>query len=100
MYSPIHHDQHFSIDTIKTRIQGQPYPQKYTGFLPAYRTVFVEEGFRRGLYGGWVPAMIGSCKLIDSCYTCITTDHTIILHASIGNNDLFWILRMDKAKSY
>ncbi|RKP24553.1 mitochondrial carrier domain-containing protein, partial [Syncephalis pseudoplumigaleata] len=49
-----------SIDTIKTRIQGQPYPHKYTGFLPAYRTVFKEEGFRRGLYGGWVPAMIGS----------------------------------------
>ncbi|KAI8054360.1 mitochondrial carrier protein-domain-containing protein [Syncephalis plumigaleata] len=51
-----------SIDTIKTRIQGQPYPQKYTGFIPAYRTVFAEEGLRRGLYGGWTPAMIGSCK--------------------------------------
>ncbi|KAI9599039.1 mitochondrial carrier domain-containing protein [Syncephalis fuscata] len=49
-----------SIDTVKTRIQGQPYPQKYTGFIPAYRTVFAEEGFRRGLYGGWIPAMIGS----------------------------------------
>ncbi|EEB07398.1 ATP-Mg/Pi carrier protein [Schizosaccharomyces japonicus yFS275] len=49
-----------SLDTVKTRQQGALNAQKYKGFLHAYRTIFVEEGLTRGLYGGILPAMMGS----------------------------------------
>ncbi|KAL3241554.1 Mme1p RNJ42_02668 [Nakaseomyces bracarensis] len=49
-----------SLDTVKTRQQGAPNVQKYRHMLMAFRTMFVEEGFRRGLYGGYFAAMLGS----------------------------------------
>ncbi|KAK9761363.1 hypothetical protein K7432_013789, partial [Basidiobolus ranarum] len=49
-----------SVDTVKTRLQGQPYPPKYTNMIQAYRTILREEGVLRGLYGGVAPAMGGS----------------------------------------
>ncbi|ORY00413.1 mitochondrial carrier [Basidiobolus meristosporus CBS 931.73] len=49
-----------SVDTVKTRLQGQPYPFKYTNMIQAYRTILREEGVVRGLYGGLAPAMGGS----------------------------------------
>lgn len=50
-----------SLDTVKTRQQGDPhFPPKYTSLGSSYYTIFRQEGIRRGLYGGWLPAMMGS----------------------------------------
>lgn len=50
-----------SLDTVKTRQQGDPhFPPKYTTLSSSYSTIFRQEGIRRGLYGGWLPAMLGS----------------------------------------
>ncbi|KAI8376001.1 mitochondrial carrier domain-containing protein [Radiomyces spectabilis] len=51
-----------SVDTVKTRLQGQPLhrPFKYTNMMQAYRLILKEEGVLRGLYAGVTPAMLGS----------------------------------------
>ncbi|KAG0200776.1 hypothetical protein BGX28_006237 [Mortierella sp. GBA30] len=51
-----------SVDTVKTRLQGQPAanPPKYHNMFHAYSTILKEEGITRGLYGGVAPAMSGS----------------------------------------
>ncbi|KAI1317261.1 hypothetical protein EDD11_008748 [Mortierella claussenii] len=51
-----------SVDTVKTRLQGQPSanPPKYTNMFHAYSTILKEEGVSRGLYSGVAPAMTGS----------------------------------------
>src|SRR3954471_18126500 len=54
-----------SLDTVKTRIQGQPVSAagaspKYLNMFQAYRTILLEEGISRGLYSGITPAMSGS----------------------------------------
>ncbi|CAK9441041.1 uncharacterized protein LODBEIA_P49100 [Lodderomyces beijingensis] len=49
-----------SLDTVKTRQQGFPHSAKYKNMLRAYATIFKEEGFLRGLYGGYAPAALGS----------------------------------------
>jgi hypothetical protein len=50
-----------SLDTVKTRQQGDPHiPPKYTTMSSSYSTIFRQEGLRRGLYGGWLPALLGS----------------------------------------
>ncbi|EKD21504.1 uncharacterized protein L3040_006118 [Drepanopeziza brunnea f. sp. 'multigermtubi'] len=50
-----------SLDTVKTRQQGDPHiPPKYTSMSTSYATILRQEGIRRGLYGGWVPALLGS----------------------------------------
>jgi hypothetical protein len=50
-----------SLDTVKTRQQGDPHiPPKYTNMSSTYSTIFRQEGFRRGLYSGVTPAILGS----------------------------------------
>ena len=50
-----------SIDTVKTRQQGDPHiPSKYTSMSATYAKIFRQEGVRRGLYGGVTPAFLGS----------------------------------------
>ncbi|KAK3398186.1 mitochondrial carrier domain-containing protein [Sordaria brevicollis] len=50
-----------SLDTVKTRQQGDPHiPPRYTSLGSSYYTIFRQEGIRRGLYGGWLPALLGS----------------------------------------
>lgn len=49
-----------SLDTVKTRQQGFLFNPKYKNMIPAYVTIFKEEGFFRGLYGGYTPAILGS----------------------------------------
>ncbi|KAI1314781.1 hypothetical protein EDD11_001709 [Mortierella claussenii] len=51
-----------SVDTVKTRLQGQPAanPPKYHNMFHAYSTILREEGVSRGLYSGVAPAMTGS----------------------------------------
>lgn len=49
-----------SLDTVKTRQQGASHISKYSNTIPAYLTILKEEGFRKGLYGGYSAAMLGS----------------------------------------
>jgi len=50
-----------SLDTVKTRQQGDPHmPPKYTSMGSTYQTIFRQEGLIRGLYGGVLPAFLGS----------------------------------------
>lgn len=49
-----------SLDTVKTRQQGAPHALKYRSMLRAYSTLYLEEGFFRGLYAGFTPALLGS----------------------------------------
>jgi Mitochondrial carrier protein len=50
-----------SLDTVKTRQQGDPrVPPKYVTLGPSYRTILTQEGFSRGLYAGVLPALLGS----------------------------------------
>jgi hypothetical protein len=50
-----------SLDTVKTRQQGDPhFPPKYTSLSNSYAKIFRQEGIRRGLYGGFTAAMLGS----------------------------------------
>lgn len=49
-----------SLDTVKTRQQGLLFNPKYKRMIPAYATIIKEEGFFRGLYGGYTPAILGS----------------------------------------
>ena len=50
-----------SLDTVKTRQQGDPHiPPKYTSMTASYATIYRQEGLFRGLYGGVTPALIGS----------------------------------------
>ncbi|KAI9668944.1 MAG: hypothetical protein M1817_005167 [Caeruleum heppii] len=49
-----------SLDTVKTRQQGDPHmPPKYSSMSSSYATIFRQEGVR-GLYGGVLPASLGS----------------------------------------
>lgn len=50
-----------SLDTVKTRQQGDPHiPPKYTSLGSSYYKIIRQEGIRKGLYGGWLPALAGS----------------------------------------
>ena len=50
-----------SIDTVKTRQQGDPHiPPRYTSLSSSYLKIFRQEGLRRGLYSGVTPAFLGS----------------------------------------
>lgn len=50
-----------SLDTVKTRQQGDPHwPPRYTSLSDAYMKILRQEGVRRGLYGGFSAAMLGS----------------------------------------
>lgn len=50
-----------SIDTVKTRQQGDPHmPPKYGSLSSTYAKIFRQEGFQRGLYSGVIPAFLGS----------------------------------------
>jgi hypothetical protein len=50
-----------SIDTVKTRQQGDPHmPPKYNSLGTSYWTILRQEGVRKGLYGGVAPAFLGS----------------------------------------
>jgi Mitochondrial carrier protein len=56
-----------SIDTVKTRQQAAPHILKYGSMGRAYWTILREEGIIRGLYGGALPMLLGSSKILISC---------------------------------
>lgn len=49
-----------SLDTVKTRQQGASHVPKYNSTFTAYKSIFMEEGIRRGLYSGYSAALLGS----------------------------------------
>ena len=50
-----------SLATVKTRQQGDPHmPPKYTSLGSSYWTILRQEGVPKGLYGGGLPAFLGS----------------------------------------
>lgn len=50
-----------SLDTVKTRQQGDPRtPPRYRSLGNTYYTIWRLEGIRRGLYSGLAPALAGS----------------------------------------
>ena len=61
-----------SLDTVKTRQQGDPHlPPKYTSMGNTYWTILRQEGVRKGLYGGVLPAFLGSfagTTIFFGCY--------------------------------
>ena len=60
-----------SLDTVKTRQQGDPHmPPKYTTMGNTYYTIFRQEGLWRGLYGGVTPAFLGSFSGTMIFFTC------------------------------
>ena len=50
----------YPLDTVKTRQQGAPREIKYRSTLRAFMNLTREEGVFRGLYGGYLPAALGS----------------------------------------
>lgn len=40
-------------------------PPKYTAMSTSFQTIVKQEGIRRGLYGGWIPALAGSLPGMD-----------------------------------
>ncbi|ODV84642.1 hypothetical protein CANARDRAFT_8621 [[Candida] arabinofermentans NRRL YB-2248] len=63
-----------SLDTVKTRQQAASHIAKYKNTIPAYLTILKEEGFPRGLYGGYGAAMLGS---FPSAAVFFTTYETV-----------------------
>ena len=51
----------FSVDTVKTRLQGQPLPARYHGTFHAATTIIRQEGFFRGLYSGIILILCMFC---------------------------------------
>lgn len=70
------HVLYHSVDTVKTRLQGQPSanPPKYNNMFHAYGTILREEGVARGLYSGVTPAMSGSCKFSWSFFFLVVLE--------------------------
>lgn len=50
----------FPLDTVKTRQQGAPGIEKYRSTQGAFRTIVSQEGIRKGIYSGYLPALLGS----------------------------------------
>lgn len=70
-----------SVDTVKTRLQGQPpyRAPKYFNMIQSYRTILKEEGIVRGLYAGVTPAMLGSGKANTKGPSYFSTNGTRLL---------------------
>lgn len=50
----------YPLDTVKTRQQGAPGQIKYKSTPRAFLSMIKDEGIARGLYGGYLPAALGS----------------------------------------
>lgn len=50
----------YPLDTVKTRQQGAPTVSNYRTMTSAFRTILRQEGLFRGIYSGYLPALLGS----------------------------------------
>lgn len=50
----------YPLDTVKTRQQGAPNVSSYRTMSSAFRTILRQEGLIRGIYSGYLPALLGS----------------------------------------
>ncbi|KAJ8658785.1 hypothetical protein O0I10_005511 [Lichtheimia ornata] len=84
-----------SVDTVKTRVQGQPHhrPLKYHSMIQAYKLIWKEEGILRGLYAGVTPAMLGSVPATATYFSIyeftkrnLTANHVpeVVSHLTAG----------------
>lgn len=81
-----------SLDTVKTRQQGLLHMVKYKSMIPAYTTIFREEGFFKGLYGGYLPAILGSIPSTSAFFGVYEfTKRTLINDYSINETLSYFI---------
>lgn len=50
----------YPLDTVKTRQQGAPNVLKYRTMGSAWNSILWQEGLRKGVYGGYSPAILGA----------------------------------------
>ncbi|KAL8809723.1 MAG: hypothetical protein Q9223_007884 [Gallowayella weberi] len=76
-----------SIDTVKTRQQGDPHvPPKYTSLSSSYLKIFRQEGIRRGLYSGVTPALLGSFPGTLIFFGCYEYSKRHLIDAGINHS--------------
>lgn len=76
-----------SIDTVKTRQQGDPHiPSKYTSLSSSYAKIFRQEGLRRGLYSGVTPAFLGSFPGTLIFFGCYEYSKRHLIDAGMHNS--------------
>ncbi|OOQ83851.1 mitochondrial carrier protein [Penicillium brasilianum] len=76
-----------SLDTVKTRLQGDPnVPPRYTSMTSSYATIYRQEGFFRGLYGGVTPAALGSFPGTVVFFGCYEYTKRAMIDAGINKN--------------
>jgi hypothetical protein len=76
-----------SLDTVKTRLQGDPnFPPRYTSMTSSYATIYRQEGFFRGLYGGVTPAALGSFPGTVVFFGCYEYTKRAMIDAGINQN--------------
>ncbi|KAI2794195.1 putative mitochondrial carrier [Penicillium oxalicum] len=76
-----------SLDTVKTRQQGDPnIPPRYTSMTASYATIYRQEGFFRGLYGGVTPAALGSFPGTVIFFGCYEFTKRAMIDAGINQN--------------
>ncbi|KAL8899320.1 MAG: hypothetical protein Q9207_006258 [Kuettlingeria erythrocarpa] len=76
-----------SIDTVKTRQQGDPHiPSKYTSLSSSYAKIFRQEGVRRGLYSGVTPAFLGSFPGTLIFFGCYEYSKRHLIDAGVHNS--------------
>ncbi|KAL8960752.1 MAG: hypothetical protein Q9193_002598 [Seirophora villosa] len=76
-----------SIDTVKTRQQGDPHiPSKYTSLSSSYAKIYRQEGLRRGLYSGVTPAFLGSFPGTLIFFGCYEYSKRHLIDAGVHNS--------------
>lgn len=76
-----------SIDTVKTRQQGDPLiPSRYTSLSSSYLKIFRQEGLRRGLYSGVTPAFLGSFPGTLIFFGCYEYSKRHLIDAGVHNS--------------
>lgn len=81
-----------SLDTVKTRQQGFPNNPKYKNMIPAYRTILKEEGFFRGLYGGYTPAALGSFPSTAAFFATYESSKRIMINKWNMNETVAYLI--------
>ena len=114
-----------SLDTVKTRQQGDPhFPPKYSSLSDSYLKIFRQEGIRRGLYGGFTAAMLGSFPGTVTFFGCyeyfkrylldqgvnpsaaflasgkVSLERCCIFHELTKSDQVFWPISLPQSYTY